>query len=422
MPTSRLKTLPPSALDEAQLRLYESVVNSPRLQNPLFKKFGLREDGSLAGPFDPWLRTPELGLILEQAGMALRANTSLPEVPREVAVLVVAAAWSAPFEWVVHSMVLRKAGVSDDVIKAIALRRRPPIEDPIVLAAHDVAYELVHKRRIADATYERASTHLGECELVELVCAVGFYQLVSGVLESFQQPLHEEVVSPPSRGSAPSAGYDFYEAASTTRAIRRLRPDPIPNDMLQRVLTAATWAPSGANQQPWRVIVVRDDARKQSLAKHYQQLWSNYASAGRERMAAAPEESRDPAETAFVAGEYLAEHLGEVPVVAVFCFNPELLHITDAGLDRPSVVGGASLYPAVQNFLLACRAEGLGATITTLFCQVEADVLKLLDIPKPWATYAAVPVGWPVGGGHGPLRRAPVNQMVFADSFGQAFN
>ena len=167
---------------------------------------------------------------------------------------------------------------------------------------------------------------------------------------------------------------------------------------------------------------MRDDARKQSLAKHYQQLWSNYASAGRERMAAAPKELREPAEKALVAGEYLAEHLGEVPVVAVFCFNPELLHITDAGLDRPSVVGGASLYPAVQNFLLACRAEGLGATITTLFCQVEADVLKLLDIPKPWATYAAVPVGWPVGGGHGPLRRAPVNQMVFADSFGQAFN
>ena len=422
MPTSRLKTLAPATLDGNQLRLYESVANSPRSQNPLFKKFGFREDNSLSGPFDPWLRSPELGLIFEQAGMALRDNTTLPDVPREVAVLVVAAAWNAPFEWFVHSMILRKEGLSDAVIKAIALRHPPPIEDPIVLAAHDVAYELVHKRAVTDATYARAIELLGERNLVELVCAVGFYQLVSGILESFKQPVHEDVVGPASRGSAPAAGYDLYEAASTTRAIRRLKPDPIPEDVLKRVLTAATWAPSGANQQPWRVIVVRDSRRKQALANLYRQVWSAYAAAGRERLAAAPEEIRRPADKALAAGDYLAEHLAQVPVVAVFCFNPELLQITDAGLDRPSVVGGASLYPAVQNFLLACRAEGLGATLTTLLCQVEADIVKLLDVPAPWATCATVPVGWPVGGGHGPLARAPMEKMVFSDRFGKALS
>jgi nitroreductase len=105
-------------------------------------------------------------------------------------------------------------------------------------------------------------------------------------------------------------------------------------------------------------------------------------------------------------------------VIAAFCFHPERLTITDAQLGRPSVVGGASLYPAVQNLLLACRAEGLGCVLTTLLCAREKEVRALLEIPEPWATCAFVPIGWPVGGGHGPLTRRPVEQAVFADRFG----
>jgi nitroreductase len=108
-----------------------------------------------------------------------------------------------------------------------------------------------------------------------------------------------------------------------------------------------------------------------------------------------------------------------MPVIATFCFHPERLTITDAELGRPSVVGGASLYPAVQNLLLACRAEGLGCVLTTLLCSREKEVRALLEIPEPWATCAFVPIGWPLGAGHGPLSRRPVEQVAFGDRFGQ---
>ena len=85
----------------------------------------------------------------------------------------------------------------------------------------------------------------------------------------------------------------------------------------------------------------------------------------------------------------------------VFCFNPKNMAITDAKLDRPSVVGGASIYPAVENLLLACRAEGLGCVLTTLLCMSEPEVRELFEIPQPWATAAAIPIGYPLARGHG---------------------
>ena len=109
----------------------------------------------------------------------------------------------------------------------------------------------------------------------------------------------------------------------------------------------------------------------------------------------------------FGAGDFLAEHFAEAPVVAVFCFNPKNMAITDAKLDRISVVGGASIYPAVENLLLACRAEGLGCVLTTLLCEREPEVREILAIPEPWATAAAVPIGYPRLRGHGPISRRP---------------
>jgi nitroreductase len=121
------------------------------------------------------------------------------------------------------------------------------------------------------------------------------------------------------------------------------------------------------------------------------------------------------------AADHLAEHLHEAPVILVFCFNPGRMAITDAGLDRPSVVGGGSVYPAVQNALLACRVEGLGCTLTTLLCFAEPEVKALLEIPDGWYTCAFVPIGYPVGVGHGSLSRRPVARMAFRDSWGNVF-
>lgn len=413
-----LAPLTPGALDADQRRLYDAVLASPRGQGGA-RRLIAREDGSLTGPFDAWLRTPVLGEHLERVGMALRTDTVMPAAAREIAVLVVARAWSADFEWWVHGLVAKGVGVPESAIEAIGHGRRPALEDAACQAAHDVASELVAHRRLEPATLARARDALGERALVEVVTLVGFYQLVSGILESFHPPgpsADLPVEGPPTTPAR--AGMDLYEAGSTTRAVRRLRPDPIPEDVLRRVLRAATWAPSGGNLQPWHVVAVRDPARKQALAELYRGLWSDYAARRRAGIAPLPDAMREPAERALRSGDYLAKHLAEAPVVNVFCFHPERLHITDADLGRPSVVGGASLYPAVQNLLLACRAEGLGCVLTTLLCSREKEVRELLEIPEPWATCAFVPMGWPVGTGHGPLARRPVEQVVFGDRFG----
>lgn len=417
-PEPRLVPLTPDQFDDAQRRLYDAVLASPRGQGGA-RRMVVRDDGSLTGPFDAWLRTPVVGEHLERVGMALRTDTAMAPPAREIAVLVVARAWSADFEWWVHGLVARGVGVPEAAIEAIGLGRRPVLEDAGWQAAHDVASELVHRRRLEPDTLERAREALGERALVEVVTLVGFYQLVSGLLESFHPPGPSgDLPVVPAPPMPERAGVDLYDAASTTRAVRRLRPDPIPDAVLRRVLQAATWGPSGGNLQPWHVIAVRDPVRKKGLGELYRVLWSEYAAVRRKLIAPLPEAMREPAERTLRAGDHLAEHFHEAPVVNVFCFHPDRLHVTDKALGRLSVVGGASLYPAVQNLLLACRAEGLGGVLTTLLCEREAEVRALLEIPEPWATCAFVPIGWPLATGHGPLARRPVEQVAYGDRFG----
>lgn len=98
MRAKRLAPLTPEQLNEQQRVLHDAVLGGPRAKHPLFAKYGTREDGSLAGPLDAGLRTPELGSCFEQAGIALREATEVSDLAGEVAILVVAAAWSAPFE------------------------------------------------------------------------------------------------------------------------------------------------------------------------------------------------------------------------------------------------------------------------------------------------------------------------------------
>lgn len=210
----------------------------------------------------------------------------------------------------------------------------------------------------------------------------------------------------------------LYEAMSTLRAVRRLRSDPIPDDVLARVLRAATWAPSGGNVQPWRVIVVRDAEKRRRLQELYIGPWQAYAAQHQSAPDEAPSEVAAKIKRMLAAATHLAEHYHEAPVILVFCFDPRAMAITDSDLDRPSVVGGGSVYPAVQNALLACRAEGLGCTLTTLLCIREAEVSDLLGIPDGWGTCAYIPIGWPASKGHGPISRRPIEKMAFADTFG----
>jgi len=213
---------------------------------------------------------------------------------------------------------------------------------------------------------------------------------------------------------------NVYEAMSTLRAVRRLKPDPIPTDVLGRVLQAAAWAPTGGNAQPWRIVLATDPKPKAALGALYAESWKTFAKGYAARFATLPEADRAREMRTLAAGDYLAEHFHEAPAIAVFCFNPKLMAITDEKLDRVSVVGGGSIYTAVQNLMLACRAEGLGCVLTTLLCIHEEKVREILAIPQPWGTAAAIPMGYPIARGHGPIRRRAAQQLVYANSWGTA--
>lgn len=212
----------------------------------------------------------------------------------------------------------------------------------------------------------------------------------------------------------------LYDAMSNLRAVRRLREEPIPDDVLQRVLQAAAWAPSGGNIQPWRIIVVRDAEIKQQIGDLYLPQWQRFQAMYRQGLKRLEGEELAKQERIIAAGDYLGENMGKAPVLLVFCFNPNLIAITDAELDRVSVVDGGSVYPAVENLMLACVNEGLGCTLTTLLCYEEAAMKELLTIPEDWHTCAVVPIGYPQGRGHGPITRRPVEKQCFADKFGEA--
>ncbi len=211
-----------------------------------------------------------------------------------------------------------------------------------------------------------------------------------------------------------------YEAMSTLRAVRRLKTDPIPTDVLNRVLQAAAWAPTGGNAQPWRIVLVTDPAPKKQLGELYAGSWKNFAKGYEARLTGLPEADRAREARTLAAANHLGDHFGEAPAIAIFCFNPKFMAITDAKLDRVSVVGGGSVYTAVQNLMLACRAEGLGCVLTTLLCEHEEKVREILAIPQPWGTAAAVPMGYPIAKGHGPIRRQSPERLVYANRWGTA--
>jgi nitroreductase len=214
--------------------------------------------------------------------------------------------------------------------------------------------------------------------------------------------------------------HDLYEMMSTLRAVRRLKADPVPEDVLERVLQAACWAPTGGNLQPWRIIVVRSPERKRAVAELYAPEWAKYVAMSRRRAekAGLTGEPLAALERTVAAGDHLAEHMAEAPALLLFIADPNMMAITDRNLDRVSMVGGGSVYTAVQNAMLACRAEGLGCTLTTLHCLREPELKEALGIPAEWATLALVPIGYPVGRGHGPITRQGPGRLVFDDVFG----
>ena len=158
--------------------------------------------------------------------------------------------------------------------------------------------------------------------------------------------------------------------------------------------------------------------KQQALADVYRPAWYSYAKGYDARIEALPSEEAEKARRNRVAGDYLADHIHEAPVILMFVADPKMMAITDAKLDRISMVGGGSVYTAIQNAMLAARTEGLGCVLTTLHCLAEDEVKAALHIPEGWATLGMVPLGYPIGKGHGPISRQPASILAYDDVFG----
>jgi nitroreductase len=219
----------------------------------------------------------------------------------------------------------------------------------------------------------------------------------------------------------------LFEAMYSARALRQLKPDPVPEEMITQLLDAAIQAPSAGNAQNWIFMVVRDAAQRRRLGAVYRKASDEvaeiYAARGR------PPHLNDAQFRRMMAGgAYLWEHMADAPVLLVPCLRkrdmPPRETLPDAVAERYEAhllhqekIRGSSIYPAVLNIILACRALGLGTLITTNHILYEDEVRAILGLPDDVFTFALMPVGFPVGK-YGPLTRRPVSEVAFADRWG----
>ena len=176
---------------------------------------------------------------------------------------------------------------------------------------------------------------------------------------------------------------DLFEAIKTQRAMRRLKPDPIPDDYLRKILEAAIHAPSGGNRQRWAFIMVRDREQLASLGTLYSKGFERLVESGYFG-------SGDPTASKIGASaKHLANHFHEVPVIIAACMHTK-------GRDD-LFSAGASIYPAVQNILLAARALNIGSTLTTIHRFYNDDVRAVLGVPAEYEVASLIPLGYPMG-------------------------
>jgi nitroreductase len=200
------------------------------------------------------------------------------------------------------------------------------------------------------------------------------------------------------------------EAMRTQRAIRRLKPDPVDDALVLHLIELALKAPTGSNAQNWEFIVVKDRAVKAKLARLNRQAFGIYGALGRRLM----ERRGDERMLKILrAVQWQADHFEDVPVVVVACLRG-LIPVWPPAV-AASVYG--SIFPSVQNLLLAARAAGLGAALITLPLWSKFLARRALGLPWSISPCAVIPLGWPKGR-YGPTTRRPVGQVVSLDRYG----
>lgn len=236
---------------------------------------------------------------------------------------------------------------------------------------------------------------------------------------------------------------DVFEIMHTCRAMRRLKPDPVPEDVLVRLVDAAIHAPSSSDAQNWRFVIVRDREQKRRIAD----LWRRGAAWYRDTIGAAPpREGEDSAQRlrSQATSQYMLDHIEDMPAIVFIGVKKDAVvakalasantitaairHLGIGGTARLLTGAGnatatgihATAYPAAQNLLLAARALGLGATLTTRHLMHEKESEAALGLPPGVHSYAILPIGYPMGT-FGPVGRGPLTDIVFQDRWGQRY-
>ena len=204
---------------------------------------------------------------------------------------------------------------------------------------------------------------------------------------------------------------DVFDIMHTTRAMRRLKPDPVPDELIKKILQAGLSAANGGNTQRWRVMVIKDPAKKKAVQVVYKRAYDEII--GPRYASSPPPPGSDAArhKRQHDAVEYLTDHYHEAPVWIVACLDEP---------GGPTRWSGASVYPAVQNMLLAARALGLGSTLTTRHMMFEKDSEDALGLPPGVHSYAILPIGWPMGN-FGPVGRGNLSDFVYGDNWGEPY-
>jgi nitroreductase len=216
---------------------------------------------------------------------------------------------------------------------------------------------------------------------------------------------------------------DLFEIMYSAGSIRRLRSDPVPDEIITKILDAAIRAPSGSNAQSWVFIVIKDAETRRQLGAVYKKasdiLIKLYAGAPR------PLHMDENKYQRFMqAVTHLFEHMGDAPVLLVPCLKASMWTGTSslpadvkARMASAGRIAGSSIYPAVQNVILACRAFGLGTVLTTIHAFFEEEVREMLKLPADVQTYALMPIGYPEGH-HYPVKRKAVREIACLDRYG----
>ncbi len=211
---------------------------------------------------------------------------------------------------------------------------------------------------------------------------------------------------------------ELFEGLMTTRAMRRYSDEPVTEEEIVICLRAALQAPSGGNIQPWQFLVVTDPEKRERLGEIYRRAYTRYEAA---MLPTVPpfrdEQQKAGFDRTVAASRHLAEHMGTAPVILLFLMPSITMTLSDEGGELDVGTPYASLYPAVQNFMLAARGLGLGTALTTVHRIYQDEVRALCEIPDRFEIPALVPVGRPTGK-FGVAPRKPLEKLTHWNTYG----